>query len=68
VVLGNIKGDKLKLKITPHTPGVATIYTATVTGDAMRGESRLEGIANPGSKFKGIRQVQTDPPSNPTKN
>jgi hypothetical protein len=68
VVSGNMKGDTLKLKITPHG-AMSMIYTATVTGDAMKGESYIENkIPHYGVKFTGIRQVQPDPTPVPARN
>jgi hypothetical protein len=67
-VSGSINGDKLKLEITPHTRAARkTTYTATVMGDTMTGVSHVEGLGGQGSKFRGVRQVQNDPPLNPAK-
>jgi hypothetical protein len=69
VVSGKMNGNKLKLKITPHGGAMSTIYTATVTGDTMKGESRIEyKIPHYGLKFTGIRQGQADPTAVPAKN
>lgn len=68
-VSGSIKGDKLELRISPQNrKAVSTIYIAKVSGDTMNGESYLEGVNDPGSKFKGIRQAQNEPLPNPARN
>ena len=69
IVSGSIKGDKIKLRITESLASAKKmIWTANVTGDTMKGDSRLEGAPSSGSKFEGVRQNQTDPIPDPIKN
>lgn len=79
----SFKGDKLRMKLTPHRPtrvatplppGVilgdplSTIFESKVTGDTMMGKFYVENVAGESIKFTGVRQTKTEPIANPPKN
>jgi hypothetical protein len=82
-VLVSLKGNKLKLRVTPHKPTrvvpplppnvvlgepLSTIYEAKVIGDTMEGKFYLERAGVGTTRFTGNRESKAEAAVSPTKN